>query len=149
MKILLTEVYPDTDFGFREEKVNYLALFEELCPIYMAYGATYEDFWYGDPRKLRMIRKAHRERQKDENLMRYVQGIYNYNAVATALANAFAKKGAPPVKYLERPLDIFGVSEEEMERRNLAEAKKAQAQFYEWSMALGAKQKREQEKNNG
>ena len=144
IKQLLGEVYPDSTEKERAE-TTYRQLFEELCPKYMAYGATYEDFWHGDTAKLRMLRKAHRERQMEANVDMWIQGQYFYHAVSTALTNAFLPKGKQPYKYLERPFDIYGVSEEEAKRRAAAEAKKAHDAFKQWSIAL----KHKRDKDNG
>ena len=88
-------------------------IFERLCPVYMSYGMTYEQYWYGDPWSLRAYKDAHMLRRKERNLFSWLDGLYTYSALNTVLANAFASKGTPPRKYLEQPLDIFPKTEAE------------------------------------
>ena len=47
----------------------------------------------------------------------WLQGVYFFNAVSTALGNAFRKKGAKPVNYMEQPIRILPLSEEEKEAK--------------------------------
>ena len=93
--------------------ITYTEYFEALCPIYIAYGMTYEQFWFGDPWIARSYREAYVERRKEENTRDWLQGAYIYNAVSTALANAFRKKGTKTVDYLEEPFRIFPLTKEE------------------------------------
>ena len=73
---------------------SYTEVFEEQCPIYMSYGMSWHDYWYGDPRAFRYYREAEAKRQEALNNQAWLQGIYIYKAVTTALTNAFAKKGS-------------------------------------------------------
>ena len=77
------------------------------------YGMTYNEFWHGDPWLAASYRKAYVERRKAENTRDWLQGAYFYNAVSTALVNAFRKKGQKAVNYLEEPFTIFPLTEEE------------------------------------
>lgn len=43
----------------------------------------------------------------------WLQGLYIYNAVGTVMANAFAKKGATPAKYIEEPIRLTPYTEQE------------------------------------
>ena len=146
VKKLLGLMYPSLNIK-PSETINYREVFTELCPKYMAYGATYEDFWFGDTFKLKMLRLAHREREKDANMQMWLQGQYNYHAVAVALYNAFLPKGRKAMQYLDRPFDIYGVSEDEAKKRAEEEAKRTQEAFRRWSIAL--KHKREKEHGTG
>lgn len=82
---------------------------------------TYDEFWHGDPWLAKTYRAAYVERRKEENIRDWMQGAYFYNAVATALSNAFRKKGAPLMKYAEEPFQIFPLSEEEQEAKTAKE----------------------------
>ena len=76
-------------------------------PVYIGvYGMTYEQFWFGDPWIAASYRRAYVARRKEENLRDWLQGAYYYNAVSTALSNAFRKKGQSPINYLARPLSL-------------------------------------------
>lgn len=88
-------------------------VFERLCPYYMMYGMTYEQYWYGDPWQMKPYREAHMLRNRHENEIAWVHGLYFCNALGVVLSNAFSKKGTPPKKYFEEPLDIFPKTEAE------------------------------------
>lgn len=87
--------------------------FERLCPYYMLYGMTYEQYWYGDPWAMKAYKEAFNLRNRHENEMMWLQGLYFCQATSVVLCNAFSKKGTPPKKYLKEPLDIFPKSEAE------------------------------------
>lgn len=72
----------------------------------MSYGMSWHDYWYGDPRAFRYYREAEAKRQEALNNQAWLQGIYIYKAVTTALTNAFAKKGTPPEPYMLAPIDF-------------------------------------------
>lgn len=42
-----------------------------------------------------------------------MQGLYIHNAVATVIGNAFGKKGTKPEQYLEKPIRITPMTEQE------------------------------------
>lgn len=69
-------------------------------------GMTYEEYWEKDPWMCRDYRKAHDIKQDEFNTNAWLQGLYHFVAVQTALANAFKEKGKPTVKYLEKPIDL-------------------------------------------
>lgn len=51
--------------------------------------------------ELRVYDEAYKLKRKMQDERDYFCGIYTYNAVATALANAFRKKGEKPTPYRE------------------------------------------------
>ena len=117
-------------------------IFERLCPRYMMYGMTYEQYWYGDPWSLKAYREAYNLRNRRENEMHWIEGIYTLNALSVVIGNAFSKKGTPPRKYPEKPLDIFPKTAEEeaaeMERKQRELIMKLSA----WKKAFDAEQER-------
>lgn len=93
-------------------------------PVYIGvYGMTYEQFWFGDPWIAASYRRAYVARRKEENLRDWLQGAYYYNAVSTALSNAFRKKGQSPINYLEEPFQIFPLTVEEKAAKQAREEK--------------------------
>ena len=76
----------------------------------MAYGMTYEQFWYGDPWMVRAFAQAYLIRRKVQNENMWIQGAYISNAVTIAIANTFGKK---KVDYHKKPLDLFPKTEAE------------------------------------
>ena len=96
------------------------AVFEEVCPIYMSFGMTYEQFWDGDVSAHKMYRKAMRQRVIAQNRMLWIQGMYIYDALLGVgrFTKAFSK--AKPAPYPSEPYDLFA---EEKRRREEREQK--------------------------
>ena len=90
-------------------------------------GMSYEQYWDGPPAIATAYRKAYRIRQETANEQAWLQGLYNLDAFAVTLANAFRSKGARRQNYLERPIDIFPLTEAEKQRREREETKKMEA----------------------
>lgn len=88
-------------------------IFDRLCPYYLMYGMTYDEYWHGDPWAAKAYREAFEEKQKHENLMLWLQGMYVFHGFEVCMANSFSKKGTPPQKYPEKPYDIFPKTEAE------------------------------------
>lgn len=87
---------------------------------------SYEQYWDGPPSIARAYRKAHRLKREMENEQAWLQGMYFYDAVAVSLSNAFRAKGGKKLNYMERPFDIFPLTEKEKKRREKAEYAKMQ-----------------------
>ena len=100
-------------------------MFNEVCPVYMLYGMTYEQFWYGDPWMVVAYEQAYMLRQRKTNEQMWIMGAYVANAVATALNNGFSKH---KIDYMKAPLDIYpktNVEEQEeirQERQKLVQS---------------------------
>ena len=109
----------------------------------MAMGMSYHEFWHGDYTQWKFWEERQQLIKKQENEKLWMQGAYFYNALNAALANSFREKGQPPAKYLEEPIRITPMTEEEQE----AEKKKQVEQFRNALESLGrrfdAKHKRE------
>ena len=83
----------------------------------MAMGMSYSQYWDEPPYLAVVYRRAYRLKREVDNENFWLQGLYMYDAVAVALQNAFSKRGAKKEKYLERPIDIFPLTEAEKARR--------------------------------
>ena len=68
----------------------------------MAIGMTYEEFWYGDPWKIKIFKKAHELKNEIVNQQMWLQGLYIYDAVSAVVSSALGKKQ----KYTERPIEL-------------------------------------------
>ena len=71
---------------------------------------TYEQFWYGDVDMVIAFRKAHELKIEARNQEMYMQGLYNYRAVSSAV-QIFAwglggGKGQKPDEYIKHPIPI-------------------------------------------
>ena len=92
----------------------------------MAMGMSYSQYWDEPPYLAVVYRRAYRLKREVDNENFWLQGLYMYDAVAVALQNAFSKRGAKKEKYLERPIDIFPLTEAEKKLREEEERKKMQ-----------------------
>jgi len=108
-------------------------------------GMTYEQFWEQSPYLAEAYWKAYRLRREVENENAWLAGLYMYDAFAVVLANAFSKKAAKKHQYMERPIDIFPLSEKEKKRREQEEFKKIDAAL----QAIRDAQQREKRKQGG
>lgn len=84
---------------------TYTEIFEEQCPYFMSIGMTYDEFWYGEPDRVRFYRDAHIIQNKSRNQELWVLGQYFMCAIDAELN----KKA----KYPEKPFDIFPKTEAE------------------------------------
>lgn len=76
----------------------------------MSMGMTYSEFWEGDvalPKFYRESYKLMQEREAEKaNFYAWLQGIYNTKAYSVVLGNAFAKEGAQPLEYYDKPIEL-------------------------------------------
>ena len=98
--------------------MTYSEYFELVCPQYMLYGMTYEQFWYGDPLMAKAYRQTYMLKRKQQNEIMWVNGMYQLNALQVALNNAFNER---KIKYVEKPFDIFPKTEIEKEQEKREE----------------------------
>ena len=61
---------------------------------------TAGQFWDEDPWLAEAYREAAEYQAQRKSWEMWLQGVYFFNAVSTALGNAFRKKGAKPVNYM-------------------------------------------------
>ena len=97
--------------------------------MYIAYGMTYEQYWYGDPWMVRAYAQAYLIKRKVENENMWIMGSYIANAFGTVLANSFGKK---KVDYLKKPMDIFPKTEAEQK----AEIREERRKLISWLNGL-------------
>ena len=99
---LLTEGHPT------QEK-TYTEIFEECFPFYLAIGMSFAEYWEGDPKLTQYYRKAYQIKQDEINNTAWLQGMYIYDAVSTALHNALRGMGKvkpPPKEYAKQPYEF-------------------------------------------
>ena len=87
----------------------------------MLYGMTYEQFWYGDPWMANAYKEKHNLERRQRNEEMWINGMYQLNALAVALNNAFNKH---KINYIEKPFDIFPKSQAEQEKEKRDERQK-------------------------
>jgi hypothetical protein len=107
-------------------------------------GMTYEQYWEQSPYLAVAYRRAYRLKREAENEQAWLQGLYVFDAFAVCLANAFAKRGSKKQNYIEKPIDIFPLTEREKKRREAEENAKMQA-----AMEAMVREQRRKKKSKG
>lgn len=92
---------------------------EQAFPYYLAIGMSYEQYWNADPYLARDYRQAHKLRNEIRNQELWMQGMYFYNAVQTAVYNVFRDKGKQAEKYVEKPYELYPKKTNDVEKERL------------------------------
>lgn len=107
-------------------------------------GMTYEQYWEQSPYLAVAYRRAYRLKREAENEQAWLQGLYVFDAFAVCLANAFAKRGSKKQNYIEKPIDIFPLTEREKKHREAEANAKMQA-----AMEAMVREQRRKKKSKG
>ena len=87
-------------------------------PYYLSIGMPYELFWQEDPWLARKYHRASELRRQRTSEEMWLQGLYNFNAFSTALSNLnFGKRRRKPNHYMEEPVRVIPLTEEEKEQK--------------------------------
>lgn len=105
--------------------MTFAECFDKAFPYYLAIGMPPAEFWDGDPWLAKAYRTAHRYRIEQRNQELWMQGVYIYQAFNTVVGNALRKKGHPPDKYLEKPIELFPKEDYQKEIEAKKEREKA------------------------
>ena len=112
-----------------QEKTN-TEVFEECFPFYLAIGMSYAEYWEGDSKLTQYYRKAYRIKQDEFNNNAWLQGMYIYDAVSTALHNALRGMGKskPPARdYAKQPYEFNNKVKTEAEKAKEVEIEQEKA----------------------
>lgn len=90
---------------------------------------TADQFWEQDPWLAASYREADQLRNQRKSEEMWMQGLYIYNAFAVVVGNALAKKGRKPLKYLDEPIQVIPLTEEEKAAKVEEERQKTIAFF--------------------
>ncbi len=101
---------------------KYSEIFDECFPFYLSIGMSYDEFWRMDVELTTAYRRAYRMKQESTNHEAWLNGMYVYDAVMSALTH-LDKKTSSHRNYAEKP---YAFSKEEIERE--AEEKKVEAE---------------------
>lgn len=132
----------DTNGKQEVESISLTKTFEESCPIYMSYGMSYNEFWFGPAFMVTFYRESNKLKikQRDEN--NWMIGMYVYEAIldCSPILHPFSKKGTKPLPYAEKPylmdkLKTREKTQEEKEQEKEAERLKAIIHFNNWFRA--------------
>lgn len=88
-----------------------------------------DQFWNEDPWLAAAYREADQLRNQRKSEEMWLQGLYIYNAVGVVVGNALSKKGKKPLKYMEEPIRMIPLTEEEKRAKAEEERKKTVAYF--------------------
>lgn len=86
--------------------------FDELCPEYMSFGMSPEEYWHGDPEWVTFYAKAQKRKRQQANTDAWLIGSY----VLAAINHCFGK--GSDAQY---PSEPFPITLEEQERRDARE----------------------------
>ena len=131
-----------TESPLAQEKTS-TEIFEESFPFYLAIGMSYAEYWEGDPKLAQYYRKAYRLKQEERNNNAWLQGLYVYDAVSTALHNALRGMGKtkPPAKdYAKQPYELF--KKEKTPEQKALDVQKEQEKAALWMEQLVQRGKR-------
>jgi hypothetical protein len=109
---------------------TYTEVFEESFPFYLAIGMSYAEYWEGDSSLTRAYRKAYQIKQEEINNNAWLQGLYVYDAVSTALHNALRGMGKskPPAReYAKKPYEFKNKEKTEAEKAKEVEIEQQKA----------------------
>lgn len=115
----------------RVEYTSLTQLFEEQCPIYMSYGMSYDEYWFGEPYRTRFYRDAYKLKQKQIDERLWLQGMYIYEALCdvSPILHAFSSKGTKPLPYSQKPY-MSQVEKTEVDKKQEEENQKLLAMLY-------------------
>ena len=80
-------------------------------------------------------------KQERRNFDLWLQGVYFFEAVSTALSNSFRKKGTEPYKYRSEPIRVTPLTEEEREIEKEKALEKVLGQLNTFEKNFNAKHK--------
>ena len=95
---------------------TYTEIFEEAFPFYLAIGMSFAEYWDGDPKLAQYYRKAYQIKQEEINNNAWLQGMYIYDAISTALHNALRGKNSQAQSYAKQPYDFKNKVKTEKEK---------------------------------
>ena len=129
--------------GEQEQKVestSLTALFEQLCPIYMVYGMSYDEYWFGEPYRAEFYKKAYKLKRKIKDEELWTQGMYIYEALldVSPILHAFCSKGTKPLPYRTKSYrnELEEVVDDEAREQLIKnEQLKAEVLFGNWARA--------------
>lgn len=110
-------------------------IFQEVFPMYLSMGMSYDEFYNKDCQLVNAYLKAYEMKQKENNTNMWLQGMYVYDAILSAspILHPFAKAGTEAIPYLEEP---YALSKEEQEAR---EEKKKRAHMIKMKANMEAR----------
>lgn len=131
--------------------ITYTEQFYEQFPYYLAIGMSPEQYWDGDPTLAKYYRKADEIRFERLNQEKWLQGMYVYEAICNAspILHAFAKKGAKPHPYPDKPYPLTNKQREQNAQADEKAVMEKGKRFMEAFMAMNNRKFKDNTENNG
>lgn len=102
-------------------------MFDQVFPYFLSIGMPPEYFWDGDPWLVEAYFKAHKLQIEQKNEEMWLQGLYIFDALnvtATNVLQSLSKKRRKAVTYMEKPIRLTPLSEEEQRQKEEIEKQK-------------------------
>lgn len=106
--------------------------------MYLVYGMTWDQYWFGDPWIAKYYREAHLLKRKMRNEEMWIQGMYNYQGIVAVIATAFGKHRE---EYVKKPFNIFPKTEIEKKEDEREKKRKLIEYLSSWKKNTDKKQK--------
>lgn len=140
------------DLPTDNEKIEkFSEVFDRLCPIYMAMGCTYEDYWNGDPLIAKYTKESYKLKMKTQNSILWLQGKYIYDALIDVfpLFNSMAKDHKP-YPYHSNPIPLTKEEQKRAEEENAKAQMEKNMIYMERQLAKSMRmQKKKEDKEDG
>ena len=108
------------------------------CPLYMAMGMTYDQFWDGDAMMAKSFREADMIRRRRRNEELWLEGIYTAEALRATVGNMFEK--GTKHQYPSEPFPITAAEQQERrEREEKAKMERIKSLFTARALSVNAK----------
>ena len=102
---------------------------------------TADEFWCASPLLATAYRDAYKLRQRHENDLAWLQGVYFYSALGSVIGNMFGGKGSKKQEYFRKPLEMGLETEAEKADRVQREREKIIANLTLWKKMWDAQHK--------
>jgi len=119
---------------------SYAHYLDTICPYFMHYGMTWDEFWYGSIDRLHAYWQAHQFAVEQRNQELWLQGLY----IRAAVASCLDKKN----KYPDKPQRITPMTAEEQELENKRKVEQMREQLHEIKRRWDAKHKQPGDERN-
>ena len=101
----LSEEQSFSDIELDSSQSQYGKYLDQICPYYMSYGMTWDEFWHESLDRLQAYWQANQFSIERRNQELWLQGLYIRSAVASCMDKKF--------KYPEKPQRITTMTEDE------------------------------------
>lgn len=113
----------------------------------MSIGMSYDEYWYGEPERIRAYREADRLKRDQINLTAWLNGMYVHDALSAVMQNAFSK--GSKAKYPEKPHEIFRHEPTKLDKQAEAENERQKAIAYFKDLAERSKLRKQVQEQKG